>query len=51
MIGSAIMFMDFLLIFGIKDVKPKRPPPQAIKLNGQDPVVKEKSQMLKVAFT
>ena len=41
MIGGIIMFMDFLLIFGIKDHKPKKHRPIA-KPSDDESIVKEK---------
>jgi hypothetical protein len=48
--GAIIIFLDGILVFGIKDVKPKRPPP-ALKVNeGDGSITKEKTKFLKIAM-
>jgi hypothetical protein len=49
--GAIIIFLDGVLLFGIKDVKPRRPPP-ALKVNEADgSISKEKTKAIKIAMS
>lgn len=50
LIGSSILVMNFFLIFGIKDFRPKRQKPKISKPSDDESIVEEKKQMLKIAM-
>lgn len=47
MIGSMVLLIDVVLLFGIKDVKPRRPPPRRPLSNEEASIVKKEGKFLK----
>lgn len=48
LVGGSILAMNFVLIFGIKDFRPKKHPPK--KPSDDESIVQEKKQMMKIAM-